>query len=161
MFKQIIYTIILLILIFKNTASSSNLNLAKDAYNKGNFKAAFKYWKPLAKDGIPEAQLGLGLLYGKGQGLLQDYKVSVKWFKLAADQGNKDAQFYIGMAYINGISYKKNYSFAYMWLSVAAIRENRLAIDTLPKFIKMMSQKEITEGIKLKNRCINKNFINC
>ena len=161
MITKIIYTIAILIFFFKNVAISNDLNLAKSAYAKGNYKAAFSEWEPLAKKGIAEAQVGLGLLYGKGQGLLQDYRKAVTWFRLAADQGNEEAQFYIGMAYINGVIYKKNYSIAYMWLSVSALRNNRLAKDNLPKFIKMMSIEEIEAGKKLKNLCINKNFINC
>ncbi len=107
MTKIILYISILFIFLFNNIAISSDLDLAKDAYNKSDFKAAFNYWEPLAKEGISDAQLGLGILYGKGKGLLQDYRESVKWFKLSADQRNAEAQFYIGMAYINGITYKK------------------------------------------------------
>ena len=161
MIKQAIYCSIILIFFFKNIAVSSDLKLAKDAYNKGDFETAFNYWEPLAKNGLSEAQLGLGLLYGKGQGLLQDYKEAIKWFKLSADQGNEESQFYIGMAYINGVTYKKDYSIAYMWLSISTLRKNRLAKDTLPKFIKMMSKEEIEKGEELKSICISKNFINC
>jgi len=82
--------------------------LAKDAYYKNDFEAVHNYWEPLANEGIADAQLGLGILYGKGQGLLKDYSESIKWFRLAADQGNAEAQFYIGMANINGVTYKKN-----------------------------------------------------
>ena len=152
---------ILLVFIFNNSTISSDLSLAKDAYNKNDFKVAYNYWEPLANEGIADAQLGLGILYGKGQGLLQDYRESIKWFKLAADQGNAEAQFYIGMAYINGVTYKKNYSIAYMWLSISALRKTRLAKDNLPQFIKMMTQDQINEGKKLKSECISKNFINC
>ena len=161
MIKRILYISILFIFLFNNMVISSDLDLARDAYNKNDFKTAFNYWEPLAKEGIADAQLGLGILYGKGQGLLQDYRESIKWFKLSADQGNAEAQFYIGMAYINGVTYKKNYSIAYMWLSVSALKQTRLAKDNLPKFIKMMTQEQISEGEKLKNLCINKNFINC
>ena len=161
MIKNIIYCSVIIIFFFKNIALTADLNLAKDAYNKGDFEAAFNYWKPLAENGVSEAQLGLGLLYGKGQGLLQDYKKSIKWFKLSADQGNQESQFYIGMAYINGVTYKKDYSVAYMWLSVSALRNNRLAKEALPKFIKMMSKDEINRGKQLKTVCINKSFINC
>ena len=161
MIVRIIYTTTFLILIFIDTVISADLNLAKNAYNKKDFITAFNEWEPLAKKGVTEAQVGLGLLYGKGQGLLQDYREAIKWFRLAANKGNNEAQFYIGMAYINEVTYKKDYSLAYMWLSVSALRNNRLAKDNLPKFIKMMSPNEIDKGENLKIRCINKKFINC
>ena len=78
MIKKIIYISILLVFIFNNSAISSDLSLAKDAYNKNYFKAAYNYWEPLANLGIADAQLALGILYGKGQGLLQNYRESIK-----------------------------------------------------------------------------------
>jgi uncharacterized protein len=161
MLLKTLYTFIILIFVINKITFSSDLKLAKDAYNQGNYELAFQYWEPLAIEGNANAQLGLGLLYGKGQGLLQDYKESVKWFKLSADQGNAEAQFYISMAYINGVTYKKNYPLAYMWMSISASRNIKLAKDTLPKFIKMMNKEEIFNGKKLKDICTEKKFINC
>ena len=51
MIKKIIYISILLVFIFNNAAISSDLSLAKDAYNKNDFEAAYNYWEPLANEG--------------------------------------------------------------------------------------------------------------
>ena len=44
-----------------------------DAYDRGDYSTAFKEWLPLAKAGNGEAQLRLGAMYAKGQGVPQDF----------------------------------------------------------------------------------------
>ena len=48
---------------------------------------ALKELLPPAKAGDPDAQLSLGLMYAKGQGVPQDPAEAVKWFRLVADRG--------------------------------------------------------------------------
>ena len=38
----------------------------------------FDEWKPLAEQGIAEAQYNLGLMYAKGQGVEQDFMEAFK-----------------------------------------------------------------------------------
>jgi TPR repeat protein len=42
---------------------------------------------PLAEQGDDSAQYNLGVMYEKGQGVLQDYEESVKWYRKAARKG--------------------------------------------------------------------------
>ena len=49
----------------------------------------FGEWELLAKQGIPEAQHNLGLIYEKGQGVEQDYVEAHKWFNIAGVSGNE------------------------------------------------------------------------
>ena len=44
-----------------------------DAYQRGNYATALSEWRPLAEEGDAQAQLYLGLLYAKGDGVPQDY----------------------------------------------------------------------------------------
>ena len=62
------------------------------AYQQGNFEAAYQAFAPAAGAGDPAAQYGLGVMYYGGRGVDQDYVQSWKWFKLAADQGHAQAQ---------------------------------------------------------------------
>ena len=57
------------------------------AHMRGDFKAAYREWKPLADQGNARAQWGLALLYKEGQGVPQDYAEAAKWARKAADQG--------------------------------------------------------------------------
>ena len=65
---------------------------AADAYEREDYKTAYKLFLPLAEQGDAFAQYNLGLMYDQGLGVPQDYKEAVKWYRLAAEQGYADAQ---------------------------------------------------------------------
>ncbi len=44
-----------------------------DAYERGDYDTALKEFRPLAEQGHASAQFNLGIMYYKGQGVLQDY----------------------------------------------------------------------------------------
>ena len=48
------------------------------AFQKGDYATALQKWKPLADEGNAQAQLSLGTMYDKGQGVPQDYAEAVK-----------------------------------------------------------------------------------
>ncbi len=51
-----------------------------------------KWYRKAINQGYALAQTSLGLMYGKGQGVSQDYRQAVKWFRKAAAQGEVLAQ---------------------------------------------------------------------
>ena len=61
------------------------------AVERGDYATALREWRPLARQGVAQAQYNLGLMYGKGQGVPQDYVLAHLWFNLAAAQGNEVA----------------------------------------------------------------------
>lgn len=54
------------------------------AAQKGDYATALREWTPLAVKGDVWAQISLGMLYEKGQGVPQEFKDAVKWYRLAA-----------------------------------------------------------------------------
>ncbi len=46
----------------------------------------------LAEQGDVNAQFNLGLMYYRGNGVLQDYKLAHKWFNIASAQGDAEAR---------------------------------------------------------------------
>ena len=50
-----------------------------DAYNKKDYKTAYKLWLPLAKSGDAEAQYKVGNMYAFAHGVSFDLKVSFEW----------------------------------------------------------------------------------
>jgi len=62
------------------------------AYKKGDYATAWRKWVPLAKEGLEEAQLNLGMMYEKGQGVPKNERTAIKWYALAADQGHDRAR---------------------------------------------------------------------
>ena len=52
---------------------------------------ASKWYRLSAEQGIAIAQYNLGVMYGKGRGVPQDYVSAHMWFNLSGSNGNKDA----------------------------------------------------------------------
>ena len=90
------------------------------AYERGDYAAAFKLWKPLADQGNALAQFNLGVMYDEGQGVPQDDAEAVKWYRKAADQGNALAQFNLGVMYGTGQGVPQDYAEAVKWYRKAA-----------------------------------------
>ncbi|KAF9900458.1 hypothetical protein EC991_007321 [Linnemannia zychae] len=65
--------------------------------------------------GKSSAQLRLGFMYERGQGVPQDYQESMIWYLKAAEQGNPIAQCNIGSLYCFGLGVTRNYSKAMEW----------------------------------------------
>ena len=71
---------------------SADYQKGLDAYNRGDYQAALRDWRPLAEKGNAIAQYTLGLMYREGHGVVQSDTEAMKWFRKAAKQGNESAQ---------------------------------------------------------------------
>ncbi len=118
--------VIRLTLIAATIAFSGAMALADElqdgwtAYNAGDYATALKKWRPLAEQGLAEAQLNLGVMYNNGLGVLQDYAEAVKWWRLAAEQGDADAQLNLGVVYAMGLGVPQDDAEAVKWWRLAA-----------------------------------------
>ena len=101
-------------------AIADPLSDAQHAYDTGNYAKAVTLYRSLAEQGIAIAQFKLGLMYGKGQGIQQDYKEAVKWYQLAAEQGNADAQYSLGIMH----AVIQDYREAIKWFRLSAEQGN-------------------------------------
>src|SRR5689334_6799617 len=72
-----------------------------EAYNRGDFGAALKEWRPVAEAGDANAQYNIGMLYARGQGVPQDYRQAAEWYRKAAEQGVAAAQYNLGVMCAN------------------------------------------------------------
>lgn len=73
-----------------------------------------------AKAGNADAQESLGVLYGNGEGIPQDYAQAASWYRKAADQGDVDAQWSLGAAYQLGQGVPQDSTQAASWYRKAA-----------------------------------------
>ncbi|MEE8606805.1 MAG: tetratricopeptide repeat protein [Nitrospiraceae bacterium] len=92
------------------------------AYQRGDYATALREWRPLAEQGVAEAQSRLGFMYTFGEGVSQDHAEAVKWYRKAAEQGYAKAQFNLGIMYDNGLGVPQDYAQAHMWFNFAASR---------------------------------------
>ena len=73
-----------------------------------------------AEGGDREAQLDLGFMYERGQGVTQSDAKAVKWYRLAADQGYAIAQSNLGVMYELGQGVTQSVTEAAKWYRLAA-----------------------------------------
>ena len=117
--KPIIFLLSLILSISFIGSTLAESNDVWDAYKKGNYKAAFNEWLPLAEKGSAEAQFNLAGMYAKGYGVVMDEKKSFDWYKKSAEQGHAKAQYSLGVMYLIGSDVTKSLSDAKHWLSLA------------------------------------------
>lgn len=99
---------------------SADYQKAIAAFKNGDWATALREWTPLAEQGNANAQTFLGLMYHKGEGVLEDYKAAAKWYSLAAEQGNAIAQYHLSLMYHKGEGVPQDYKTAVKWCSLAA-----------------------------------------
>ena len=81
-----------LLLSFISHAADTRFEEGVEAYQNNNYQQAFAIFLPLAQAGNVDAQLSVGTMYDRGQGVEQDSQEALKWYKLAADQGDNIAK---------------------------------------------------------------------
>ena len=70
-------------------------------------------YRKAAEQGDAEAQVALGMMYHRGDGVPQDETEAVTWFRKAADLGLVDSQYNLGVLYEQGRGVTQNAAEAY------------------------------------------------
>jgi hypothetical protein len=87
-----------------------------------------------ARQGDPEAQHDLAVLYATGEGRPQDMKEAAYWFREAAIQGIPGAQYNLGVLYEKGTGVQQDDVRALLWYHSAAERNHPRAQYNLGLF---------------------------
>ena len=106
--------------LFSSVVFGDDFQDGLDAAQRQDYKTAYKLWLPLAEQGDADAQVLLGVMYDKGQGVPQDYKESIKWYRLSAEQGDAIAQYNLGVMYGKGQGVPQDYQEAGKWYRLSA-----------------------------------------
>lgn len=96
-------------------------------FKKSNYQTALNELKPLAEQGDAKAQLYLGGMYDRGEGVTQDFKLAAKWYLKAANQGSNEAQYSLAYLYYTGEGVPKDLSKAKEWYLKAANQGSAMA----------------------------------
>jgi uncharacterized protein len=91
-----------------------------EAAKSGNYEEALKNWAPLAESGSAQAQMNLGTMYSKGDGVKKDQKLAFSFYLKAAEQGIMKGQFLVGQMYQDGEGTDKKPVEALKWFLRAA-----------------------------------------
>lgn len=100
---------------------------AVDAYDREDYKTAFRGFSLLAEQGNARAQFNLGVMYSDGIGVTKDEQQAVVWYRKSAEQGNTGAQFNLGNMYANGRGVAKDERQAAAWFRKAAVQGDAVA----------------------------------
>ena len=111
---------VFLTMLLSASSLAADLQAGAKAYERGDYVAALKEWRPLAEQGDAGAQVGLGVMYSNGWGVSQDSAEAVRWYRLAAEQGDAMAQFSLGFMYDDGRGVPQDSAEAVKWYRLAA-----------------------------------------
>ncbi len=124
------------------------------AYQRGDYATAIRELRPLAEQGVAEAQFLLGVMYDKGLGVPQDYAEAVGWWRKAAEQGYAKAQYSLGVMYGIVLGVSQDYTQALMWFNLATSKfppgeDRNKAVKNRDAIANMMTPAQISEAQKL------------
>jgi TPR repeat protein len=105
-------------------AGGDDFEAGSAALARGDHRAAYEVWRPLAESGDPRAQFNVAMMHARGEGVAQDYVEAARWFVQAAEQGQAEAQARIGGMYAEGIGVERDDVEAARWLTEAAYQHH-------------------------------------
>ncbi len=112
--------IVLLLALLWPVSVRADFQAGMDAYNRGDYKTAYREWLQFAEQGEAQAQYNLGRLYSRGEGVPQDWAEATRWTRLAAEQELAAAQRNLGLQYLKGWGVPQDYAEAVNWFRLAA-----------------------------------------
>ena len=116
--RRLVVAVILALLVV--APARADYEAGEAAYQRGDYGAALREWRPLAEAGDARAQLNLGFMYAIGYGVPKDHVEAFRWWHKAAEQGDAASQFNLGLMYFNGQGVAKDEADAVRWYRKAA-----------------------------------------
>ncbi|MEE8247798.1 MAG: tetratricopeptide repeat protein, partial [Alphaproteobacteria bacterium] len=121
------FALALAVLLSMPLAAKADFQAGVRAYDKGDYRAAYEAWLPLARSGDPAAQRNLGHLFRFGHGVGQDFARAADWYERAATTGLASAQVNLAMMRLRGQGVARAATEAAFWLELAARQGHILA----------------------------------
>ena len=119
------------------------------AYTTGDYTRAMHDWLGLAEQGDPAAEAGVGFLFHKGLGVVQDDAEAAKWFVKAAEQGQAEAQLLLGTLFFFGRGVPQSYVTAFAWCDIAETNGQSDASECRDVALEHMTAAETAESFRL------------
>jgi len=128
------------------------------AHQQADYATAFEKWMPLAKKGSSAAQLFVGFMYDKGQGVPKDSTAAAGWYREAAERDNMVAQVRLAIMYRDGRGVPEDRIKAWVWAGMAARKEDhmhRIGLALQRDLKAVMTQQELAEAEALFSKRAN------
>ena len=126
--------------------STDPFEQGKQAYDRDDYVAAERAWRPLAEQGDAAAQSFLGVMYDEGKGLPQDRGEALKWFRRSAEQGYAKAQYNLAVAYAEGKDVAEDFAEAYFWFYLAEAYGINEASDGVEYCARQLSPEQVQQA---------------
>jgi len=110
---------------------SNRLAAAIEAYNRGDFATAFLGLKAEADQGDSDAEVNLGYLYARGQGVVANQIEAFHLYERSAGQGNGEGMNALGYKYQFGTGIAVDMHKAVNWYCLAVLHGNPCAMNNL------------------------------
>jgi TPR repeat protein len=94
------------------------------AFNRGDYPAALRLWRPLAEGDDPRSEAGIGFMYHRGLGVGIDDREAALWLRRAAEHGQAEGQLMLGMLFYYGRGVPQSFVKAYAWCDLAETNGN-------------------------------------
>jgi uncharacterized protein len=101
------------------------------AYNKGDYAAAYRLLRQSADAGDPHGLVNLGYLYARGHGVRADQLQSLRLYEMSARAGSSEGMNALGFKYLHGTGVPKDAKRAAYWFCEAIVRGNWRAMNNL------------------------------
>ena len=129
----------------------AEVDVAYDAYQRGDYALAYDEWLPLAEEGDAEAQFNLGILHDLGQGVAQSKARAAAWYGRSAGQGYAAAQYNLAVMFANGEGAPRNDVLAYVLFDLAAADDPEAA-EQRDLMARRIAAGEIDRALRLAER---------
>ncbi|MDF1552138.1 MAG: tetratricopeptide repeat protein [Deferrisomatales bacterium] len=125
--------------------------LSREYQDQGSMGAgteAARWLTEAATQGHGRAQLELGVMYEKGQGVIQDYSEACRWLQKAAEQGEPVAMYRLGQMAEIGRGVQKDAMEAYVWFNLAVARGEAAVEPARDRARSLLSEEQVAEAQK-------------
>jgi hypothetical protein len=104
-----------------------------------------------ARDGNPEAQFRLGVMFGNGDGVALDYEQAREWFEKAAAQGHENALITLAWMYANGAGVETDETRArelYLKAAECGSAKAQYVVATMYRFAQYGVEKDMRRAVE-------------
>lgn len=101
------------------------------AYNRGDIATAYRLLKTASDAGDSDAQVNLGYLYARGQGVALNHQEALRLYLLSAKQGNAEGMNAVGFKYRYGTGVQIDLPRAVHWFCRAALSGDPRGLNNL------------------------------
>lgn len=124
--------VLVLVLASGADVSAAPLDDGIAAYTARDPQRALDILRPVAEQGVADAQYFVGRIYFDNPGgVARDPAEALRWFRLSGEQGHPIAQYHVGAIYRNGIGVERNDTEAAKWIRQAADQHYDLAQNVI------------------------------